>query len=161
MLKETSVLLVSASGRLLMAHAENEITIDRPAAEVFAFLADGLNNTKWRPGVRRIELASGVAGTEGAVYSQTLAGPRGRSVQGDYRITTADPGHSLRFQVIAGPARPQGSYVLTEAHGRTTVRFSLDLRSKGLMKVLDGLIAKTMQSEVRQLDALKAVVEAS
>jgi len=58
-----------------MAHAENEITIRRPAAEVFSFLADGLNNTRWRPGVRSIALASGVAGTEGAVYSQTLAGP--------------------------------------------------------------------------------------
>jgi hypothetical protein len=144
-----------------MAHAENEITIDRPANEVYAFLADGLNNTKWRPGVLSIELASGVAGTEGAVYSQTLAGPRGRPIQGDYRITLADPGRVLRFQVIAGPARPEGSYLLAESQGLTTVRFSLDLTSKGLMKLMDGLITKTMQAEVAQLANLKAAVEAS
>ena len=48
-----------------MAHAENEITIDRPAAEVYDFLADGLNNTAWRSGVQNIALASGDAGQLG------------------------------------------------------------------------------------------------
>lgn len=143
-----------------MAHAQNEITIHRPAAEVYSFLADGLNNTRWRPGVRSIALASGVAGTEGAVYSQTLAGPGGRSIKGDYRITVADPGKRLAFQVIAGPARPEGSYVLTEDQGATRVRFTLDLKPTGLMKVLDGLITKTMQSEVALLSNLKSELEA-
>lgn len=144
-----------------MAHAENAITIDRPAVEVYAFLADGLNNARWRPGVKSIELSSGVAGTEGAVYSQTLTGPRGRPIQGDYRITKAVPGKMLAFQVIAGPARPEGSYALAEDNGSTTVRFTLDLKSTGLMKVLDALITKTMQAEVAQLSRLKAVVEGS
>ncbi|WP_235505831.1 SRPBCC family protein [Arthrobacter sp. Leaf337] len=65
-----------------MAHAENEITIDRTAAEVYDFLADGLNNTAWRSGVKDIGLASGDAGQLGAVYSQTLTGPRGKPIQG-------------------------------------------------------------------------------
>jgi hypothetical protein len=73
----------------------------------------------------------------------------------------ADPGHILRFQVIAGPARPEGSYLLTQSQDGTKVRFILDLRPKGLMKVLDGLVAKTMQSEVGQLAKLKEAIEAS
>lgn len=84
-----------------MAHAENEITIDRPATEVYAFLADGLNNPAWRRTVQSIALKSGFPGASGAVYSQTLTGPRGKSIQGDYRITTAEPGRSLAFQVTA------------------------------------------------------------
>ncbi|WP_211882296.1 SRPBCC family protein [Pseudarthrobacter albicanus] len=142
-----------------MAHAENEITIDRPITEVYAFLADGLNNPAWRHGVQSIALRSGVPGETGAVYGQTLSGPRGRSIQGDYRITEADPGRTLAFQVIAGPARPEGRYVLSEAEGRTTVRFVLDLKPSGLMRVLDGLITKTMQAEVAQLQELKSVIE--
>lgn len=142
-----------------MAHAENEITIERSATEVYAFLADGLNNPSWRRGVQSIALRSGVPGETGAVYGQTLTGPRGRPIQGDYRITTADPGRALAFQVIAGPARPAGQYLLAESEGRTTVRFILDLKPAGLMKVLDGLITKTMQSEVDQLQELKAVIE--
>jgi uncharacterized membrane protein len=142
-----------------MAHAENEITIDRPATEVYAFLADGLNNPAWRRGVQSIALRSGSAGETGAVYGQTLTGPRGRPVQGDYRITTAEPGRALAFQVIAGPARPEGQYLLTEADGRTTVRFVLDLKPSGLIKVLDGLITRTMQAEVAQLEDLKTAIE--
>jgi uncharacterized membrane protein len=143
-----------------MAHAENEITIDRPAAEVYDFLADGLNNTAWRSGVQNIALASGDAGQLGAVYNQTVTGPRGKSIQGDYRITSAEPGRLLAFEVIAGPARPQGQYILSGAGGGTAVRFVLDLKLPGLMKVLDGLVAKTMQAEVAQLRELKTVIEA-
>ncbi|HEY6043175.1 MAG TPA: SRPBCC family protein, partial [Anaerolineae bacterium] len=38
-----------------MAHAENKITINRPVNEVFAFVLDGDNNSKWRPGVLDIQ----------------------------------------------------------------------------------------------------------
>lgn len=144
-----------------MAHAENEIIVNRPRAEVYEFLADGLNNTTWRSGVQSIALKSGDGGAQGAVYSQTLVGPGGRSIAGDYEITVAQPGEELRFQVIAGPARPTGTYHLDEETSGTRVWFALDLQPKGLMKLMGPMIAKTMQAEVAQLQKLKAVLEAS
>ncbi|MFH5879870.1 SRPBCC family protein [Arthrobacter sp. NA-172] len=143
-----------------MAHAENEVSINRPANDVYAFLADGLNNKLWRPAVRSVALASGESGTQGAVYSQTLAGPGGRTIAGDYEITAAQPGKRLDFQVTAGPARPTGSFTLNENDGSTTVRFALDLQPKGFMKLMSSMITKTMQSEVGQLAQLKTVIEA-
>lgn len=86
-------------------------------------------------------------------------GPGGRSIQGDYRITAADPGRSLAFQVIAGPASREGQYLLTESWDRTTVRFILDLKASGLMRVLDRFVTKTMKAEVGQLQELKRVLE--
>lgn len=142
-----------------MARAENSITINRSPADVFAFLADGLNNARWREGVRKVELASGEAGQVGTVYRQVLAGPGGRSIDGDYRITSAVPGEELSFQVVAGPARPTGSYTLTPAGDGTTVRFVLELTPKGVMKLMNSMITKTMESEVSQLSALKATLE--
>jgi hypothetical protein len=41
-----------------MAHAEEIVILDRPIAEVFAFLAYGLNEPKWRPEVSDVRLAS-------------------------------------------------------------------------------------------------------
>jgi uncharacterized membrane protein len=143
-----------------MAHAENEITIQRPASVVYAFLADGLNNPKWRNGVQRIELRSGTPGQEGAIYSQTLRGPKGRAIPGDYQITSGQPSEYLEFKVIAGPARPVGKYELREADGLTRVHFALDLKLPLVMKVMDGLVRKTMEAEVAQLGKLKAVLEA-
>jgi hypothetical protein len=85
---------------------------------VYAFLADGLNNPKWRPGVQTIALKS-------------------------------------------GPARPAGRYALTTADDGTTVRFSLDLKLPILIRVLDSLVTKTMESEVAQLQKLKEAIEAA
>ena len=143
-----------------MAHAENEVSINRTANDVYAFLADGLNNKLWRPAVKAVALASGEAGNQGAVYSQTIAGPGGRTIAGDYEITAAQPGKRLDFQVIAGPARPTGSFTLDENNGGTTVRFALDLQPKGFMKLMGSMITKTMESEVGQLGQLKSVLEA-
>lgn len=142
-----------------MTHAENEIAISRAPEEVYAFLADGRNNTAWRSGVQSISLKSGQTGTLGAVYRQALAGPGGRAIDGDYEITAAEPGRLLGFQVVAGPARPTGAYHLSPADGGTTVRFTLDLQPKGLMKVLGPVVQRTMEREVSQLSKLKAVLE--
>lgn len=144
-----------------MAHAENEITISRSPLDVYLFLADGLNNPEWRSGIQSIALKSGTPGTLGAVYSQTLTGPGGRPVAGDYEVTTADPGKRLCFQVVAGPARPTGEYHLTEVAAGTTVRFTLDLQPKGLMKLMEPLINRTMRAEVNQLAKLKNILESA
>jgi len=143
-----------------MAHAVNEISIGRSPEDVYAFLADGLNNTKWRSGVQSVSLKSGQAGAVGSVYRQTLTGPGGRSIDGDYEITAAEPGRLLGFRVVAGPARPIGAYNLGRSPDGTKVRFTLDLQPKGLMKVLGPVVQRTMEAEVSQLARLKAVLEA-
>jgi len=143
-----------------MTHAENHISINRPPEDVYAFLADGLNEPLWRSGVKDIALKSGDAGAVGAVYSQTLTGPGGRSIAGDYEITAATPGELLRFQVVAGPARPTGEYRFRAGGGGTELTFTLDLQPKGMMKLMAPMVARTMVAEVAQLAKLKSVLEA-
>ena len=60
-----------------MPHAENTITVDRPIGDVFAYLADGTNNPRWRSGVLSIERNSSTE-QAGATYQQKLRGPGGR-----------------------------------------------------------------------------------
>ena len=142
-----------------MPHAENTVTVDRPIGDVFAYLADGANNPRWRSGVISIERTSTAAGV-GATYRQKLRGPGGRTIDGGYRVTAHQPPRLLEFHVIAGPARPTGRYTLTEAGpGRTTVTFTLELQPTGLMRLMNAMIAKTMRSEVNQLTQLKADLE--
>ena len=57
-----------------MPHAEYTVTIDRPASNVFDYLADGTHNREWRAGVLDIARANSTTG-EGAAYHQVLAGP--------------------------------------------------------------------------------------
>jgi uncharacterized protein YndB with AHSA1/START domain len=142
-----------------VTHAEHTITVNRPARDVFDYLADGTHNRAWRSGVLEIERTSAAEG-EGATYRQVLAGPGGRRIDGDYRVTAYEPPSRLAFHVTAGPARPAGVFELTENPDRTTrVRFALDLAPAGLMKLMAPMIARQMRREVAQLDALKAVLE--
>jgi uncharacterized protein YndB with AHSA1/START domain len=142
-----------------MPHAEHTITVSRPAREVFDYLADGTHNREWRAGVLQIERTSADNG-EGATYRQVLAGPGGRRIDGDYRVTAFDPPRRLEFQVIAGPARSAGAFELTENPDHSTrVRFVLDLKPAGLMKLMTPMITRQMRREVAQLDALKTIIE--
>jgi uncharacterized protein YndB with AHSA1/START domain len=142
-----------------MPHAEHIVTINRPAREIFDYLADGTNNTSWRSGVLEIERTSADGG-QGATYRQVLAGPGGRRNAGDYRVTVFDPPRRLEFQVIAGPARPAGAFELTEnGSGATAVRFALDLEPTGFMRLMTRMIAQQMRREVAALDTLKEVLE--
>src|SRR6516165_6785283 len=142
-----------------MPHAEHVVTIDRPASEVFDYLADGMHNREWRNGVLEIDRTSAAAG-EGATYRQVLAGPGGRRIDGDYRVTVFSPPQRLEFLVTAGPARPVGVFELADGAGRgTVVRFTLDLRPSGLMKLMTPMIARQMRREVAQLETLKKVLE--
>jgi len=141
-----------------MAHAQHTVTVPRPIAEVYEFLADGLNEPKWRPDVTEVHLAAGTASSVGAVYAQTMKGPGGRAIRGDYRITLTEVPTRLDFEVIAGPARPTGSFELVELSPTSTeVSFTLDLIPKGLMKLMTAMIEKQVESEAA---AIQRVPEA-
>jgi len=142
-----------------MPHAEYTVIIDRPARDVFDYLADGTHNPEWRIGVLDIKHANSATG-EGAAYRQVLAGPGGRRIDGDYRITVFNPPRRLEFLVTAGPARPTGVFELADGTDRATVvRFTLDLQPMGLMKLMTPMIARQMRREVAQLETLKKVLE--
>ncbi len=142
-----------------VAFAEHEVLIGRDAMTVYQFLVDGLNNPLWRSGIRSISLRSGHAGEKGAVYQQTLAGPGGRPIAADFQITEARPGAEVRFAVVAGPARPTGGYYLSTEGPNTRLRFALEYHPKGLQKLMNSMIQKTMEGEVVQLEQLKSVIE--
>jgi uncharacterized protein YndB with AHSA1/START domain len=143
-----------------MPSASRTITINRPIAEVFAFVTDGANATKWRSGVLDTAHVSGTG--VGEKWSQGVKGPGGRRIAADYEITAFDAPTRMAFRATAGPVRPTGSYVLSPAsEGATNLTFSLDAQVGGLKGLLmGGAVQKTMDAEMTALDRLKALLEA-
>ena len=143
-----------------MPEARHEVTIRRPASEVFAFIADGLNGPKWRSGITDIALVSGSG--LGATYKQGVKGPGGRRIDADYRITTYEPNSRLAFEAIAGPVRPTGEYVLEQVAGGTRLTFALQAEMSGIKRLLmSGAVQKTMDAEVEATEKLKSILESS
>jgi uncharacterized protein YndB with AHSA1/START domain len=140
-----------------MPEASNTIEIHRPPADVFAFLADGENNRRWRSGVLDIRHKSGNG--RGAVYEQGVKGPFGRRVPADYEVTAYEPDRRLDFRAIAGPVRPEGSFELTPIPDGTRVKFSLRAEPRGIARLVSGMVSRTMSSEVSQLERLRTVLE--
>jgi uncharacterized protein YndB with AHSA1/START domain len=140
-----------------MPEATNSVAIRRSPADVFAFIADGETAKQWRSGVLDVRHRSGHG--RGAVYEQGVKGPFGRRVPADYEITEYEADRRLAFKAIAGPVRPEGTYVLEPADGATRVTFTLTCAPRGLARLMSPMVARTMRSEVNQLDALRSVLE--
>jgi uncharacterized protein YndB with AHSA1/START domain len=143
-----------------MPEASYTVTIARPVESVFAYVADGENCPQWRPGVIDIRRVGGEG--VGTRYAQGVKGPMGRRIGADYEITVFEPNRRLEFQTVTGPARPHGRYDFEPVDGGTRLTFSLDAELKGLQKLLMGsAVQRTMDGEVRTLDNLKRVLEAT
>ena len=143
-----------------MPSAQRSITINRPIADVFAFIADGENGPRWRSDKVEVTHESGEG--VGAIFRQTVPGPMGRRMKADYEVTAYEPPKRTEFKAIAGPVRPTGSYVLaTTGEGKTKLTFSLDA-NLGLLKrlVMGRSVQKSMDTEMLALDKLKKVLEA-
>ena len=141
-----------------MPEARHQVTIRRPAADVFAYVADGLNGPKWRSGIADIAHVSGTG--VGATYKQGVKGPGGRRVDADYRVTVYEPNTRLAFVAIAGPVRPEGEYVFEEVEGGTRLTFALHAELGGIKKLLmGGAVQKTMDAEVQATERLRTVLE--
>jgi uncharacterized membrane protein len=143
-----------------MPEARHQVTIRRPASEVFGFIADALNGPKWRSGILDIAHVSGSG--VGATYKQGVKGPGGRRIDADYRVTTYEPNSRLEFEAIAGLVRPRGEYVLEEVDGATRLTFALHAELGGIKKLLmGGAVQRTMDAEVAATEHLKSVLESA
>ena len=140
-----------------MPAAQHSVTIRRPLAEVFAFVADGEHAGKWRPGVLDAQHVSGSG--LGAVYRQGVKGPGGRRIAADYELTGYEPNRRLAFKTIAGPVRPNGEFSFEETDDGTKVSLSLDAELTGIKKLLlGGAVQKSMDAEVKALENIEAAM---
>jgi uncharacterized membrane protein len=144
-----------------MPSATRTITINKPIADVFAYVTNGANAPVWRPGVLDISKVSGSG--VGEKWKQGVKGPGGRRIDADYEVTSWDAPNKMEFQATAGPVRPSGGYLFAQSGpDATDVTFWLKAEIGGLKGLLmGGAVQKTMDAEMAALDRLKSVLEAS
>ena len=141
-----------------MPRAQRTVLIRRPVGEVFAFFADPSHDQQWRPHVREIGAPGPLQ--EGTIVHQVVAGPGGRRIPADLRITGYEPAARYAFDVIAGPVRPQGEFLFTPVAEGTDVSFSLEAELSGPKKWLLGRpVQRSMDSEVAGLDKARQIIE--
>ena len=144
-----------------MPSAQHSTTINRPVADVFAYVTDGEKCTEWRSGVLDIQRVNG-DGSVGTTYAQGVRGPMGRRIAADYMVTAYEPNRRYEFQTVTGPARPHGRYDFEQANGATHLTFALDAELGGLRGLfMGGAVQRTMDSEVLAIERIKEILEAT
>ncbi|MCY7411526.1 MAG: SRPBCC family protein [Salinibacterium sp.] len=136
-----------------MVRSQSSVEVDHSAEEVFAFLADASNNPKWRSGGFEIRHIGGRG--VGAEYEQQFAGPGGRMMRANYRVSVWEEPTRLEFEVTAGPARPHGTFTIHAiSPASCRVTFTITLELQGVMKLVRGLIEEQVAAETATIHNL-------
>lgn len=143
---------------------EATVEIDRPVAEVFAFLADGGNDPKFSPRVQKIAKTTGDPTTVGTVYVSTVK-DAGMTTKREFRITEFDPSARIRWAEISKnlvTAKEGGYDFAAVTDGRTRLRVFNVLEGHGIGKLIVVLALRAARKDADAFAGrIKAAVEAS
>ena len=138
--------------------AEKSIYIDRPPAEVFAFVADPANDMRWRTELTSASLVGDTARGVGSHVQQTIA-YQGRTATTRLDVTEYVAGERICFR-MHGDARAHGCYDLQPEGTGTLFTVSLAIELKGEAQMLERYVAQAVDVVTdRDLERLKAILE--
>ncbi|WP_416981282.1 SRPBCC family protein [Streptomyces sp. T028] len=143
---------------------EATVEVDRPVAEVFAYLADGRNDPQFSPRVLRIERVPDAPTSVGTVFRSTVK-DAGMKTAREFRITSLEAPVRLRWAEVSKntvTAREGGYDLEPLPDGGTRVRIHNVLEGHGLGKLLVGLALAAARRDAEAFGRrIKAAAEAA
>ena len=138
---------------------ENSVTIERPAAEVFAFMARVENLPVWQGAIVEAKPTSSGPPGVGATYVAT-ARVMGREFSGTGEIRAWDPPRSYTLKSTGGPLLLTVTMTLTAEGPGTRVDAVSQGEARGILRFAGaGLEAMLQHQAQRDLETLKAALE--
>ena len=136
----------------------NVVTINRPRAEVFAYLAHFENIPRWNYAISETrQLTSGQVGV-GSRYRQLRTLPS-RSEE-EFEVVEFEPDRRLSLDGDLALFHGRVSYDLEAAGDTTTLTNSMDLQASGALNLVAQLATRRVQSAVAEnLGVLKELLE--
>ncbi len=138
------------------------VEIARPAFDVFDFVADMSNNTRWQKGMRTCSWTSGPPIAVGSIYEQT-ARFAGRDIVTTFEVTEFEPGAQIRIESIEStfPLDVVRRVISLETD-RCRVVADVSGEPSGLMKLLTPLTKRMVsRSVIADYERLKTLLESS
>jgi carbon monoxide dehydrogenase subunit G len=142
-----------------MIKFEKRYYIDRPKQEVFDFVTDPANDTKWRDSASSAEWISegpvGVGSTQRSVDKFL-----GRKIELTTEVTAWDPPNKYGLKTLSGPV-PTESTITFESEGSgTQLMINGQVEFGGFFKMTEGLIGKQVEKQLdTDFNGLKRVLE--
>lgn len=143
-----------------MITVEHSLTIKREPADVFDYVVDPANSTKWDDELVESKLLS-----DGPIGVGSLISEKrkflGRDMDSEMEVTAFDPGKIFAVKVKSGPVPFEISYVLSSADGGTKIDLKAEGEPAGFFKLAGGMLAKELKKSLETTTAkLKEILEA-
>jgi uncharacterized membrane protein len=138
-----------------------EVDIDRPAPEVFAYLEEVENNTRWLKGMRSCRWTSPPPVRVGSTYEQRSEF-LGREIRTSFEVTRHEPGHLVTIESREGSSFPitVTRMVDSNGNGRSHVTEMVEGDASGFYSLATPLLKRMVQRNIRRdYGTLKRLLE--
>ncbi len=143
-----------------MVRIEISIAIDRPAAEVFAFIADFANNPRWQSGMVEAHFTSDGPMRVGTTYAQQ-ARFLGRPVESTFAVVAYEPGRLVKASSTSGTFPITFTRIVEPAGEGCVVTAIVEGDASGVFKLAEPVLARMVRRSVASDYAnLKRLLEA-
>lgn len=142
-----------------MINLDFGVLIDRPVQDVFAFVSNPNNMSKWNSAVVSLEQATPGAVGVGTKF-KSVGEMMGRRIEGEMQITAYEPDTKCGFQVSAGPMQVNLTMTFKTVGTGTKVSLNAQGNPGGLFKLAEGVMAGQIKSMMEgNLARLKTALE--
>ena len=142
-----------------MINLDLSTLIDRPVKDVFAFVTNPNNMSKWNSAVVSMQQITPGAVGMGTKF-RSVGEMLGRRIEGEMQVVAFEPDSKYGFQMNAGPV--QVNVTLTFKTVGTGTKLSLNAQGNpgGLFKLAEGVMTARVKSMMEEnLARLKSVLE--
>ena len=133
------------------------VLINRPIEEVFAFVTNLENETRWQPEIKSVTLDGPLQ--TGGTFRETRV-TFGRRYDWHFRITQFQPPFHITIETISGTTPYSGSRIFEAVNGSTRVTERGELKTSGLLCLFDPILAHLSQKPLQKAyNRLKVLLE--
>ena len=142
-----------------MINLDFGVLIDRPMKDVFAFVANPNNMSKWNSAVVSLEQVSPGDVGVGTKF-KSVGEMMGRRIEGEMQVTAYEPNTKCGFQVNAGPMKMDLTLSFKTVGTGTKVSLNAQGNPGGIFKLAEGVMTGQVKSMMEgNLARLKDALE--
>ncbi len=142
-----------------MINLDFSALVDRPVKDVFSFVANPNNMSKWNAAVVSLEQITPGAVGVGTKF-KSVGEMMGRRIEGEMQITAYEPDTKCGFQVKAGPMQVDLTMSFKTVGTGTKISLNAQGNPGGIFKLAEGMMTGQVKSMMEgNLARLKTLLE--
>jgi uncharacterized protein YndB with AHSA1/START domain len=127
-----------------MITAEGSESLNRPAAEVFEFIADVRNDPRWHTDVIEARLINTTTVGQGSTFEIRTKPVMGIS-GGTVTVSGYDPPNRIVFEVRMGKLEPMTTFTIVPDEAGCVVTRRIDMEPQGLLRAMAPFMSGMMR----------------